>query len=102
MKVRTAIRIIGAAAIIAVGTIILSGCAASQLGGDSSLANGVRRLGGGMYSVSEMSLLMGDPIVAAAQQCQMDGNKKLVIAGNTTRTGVASGTVYAVTMFRCE
>jgi hypothetical protein len=81
-------------------TTIFTGCAG--MGGDPSLAPGVQRKGGGLYSISEMDTLFGDPAERAVQQCQMDGNKKLSIVTSTTKNGMYSGTTYAVLLFRCE
>jgi hypothetical protein len=81
--------------------ITFSGCASM---GDPSLSEGVKRQGGGVYSVSELGMLClfgCDLTEAAAKQCQLDGNKKLVILGSTATVGF-SGTRYPQLIFRCN
>lgn len=75
--------------------LALTGCAPP----DPTLAAGVKRKGGGLYSVSEMGFV--DPATQAVRQCEMDGNKKLSIVTSTTTKGIYSGADYAVLLFRC-
>lgn len=82
-------------AIVAV-VIAVAGCATAR---DPSLASGVDREGGGVYSSSAMGF--NDPTRSAVRQCQIDGNKKLSILTSTTERGI-SGTNYAKLIFRCE
>lgn len=91
-------KILSIIAITGALTILLTGCAPQ----DPTLAPGVKRQDTGLYSVSEMNVILGDPIAQAVQQCRMDGNKKLDIVSNTTQNGLYSGTTYAVIVFRCK
>lgn len=77
-------------------SIVLAGCASTR---DPSLAPGVYREGGGVYSSSAMGF--NNPTRSAVRQCQMDGNKRLSILTSTTERGI-SGTNYAKLIFRCE
>ena len=77
--------------------MLLTGCATTR---DPTLVSGVERKGGGVYSASALRVV--DPATAAVQKCQLDGNKKLSILTSTTERGIASGTNYAVLIFRCE
>lgn len=87
---------------IILSVLTLTGCADVQIGGgDPSLANGVERKGGGVYSVSGASIMFGDVFDQAIQQCQMDGNKKLSILAQSTRVGIYSGNTYPMLVFRC-
>lgn len=83
-------------AVIATVAIVLAGCASTR---DPSLASGVTREGGGVYSSDAMGF--NDPTRSAVKQCQMDGDKKLSILTSTTVRGI-SGTNYAKLIFRCE
>lgn len=82
-----------AVSIIFVG--ILSGCVTT----DPSLSYGVKRHGGGVYSVDGMGFR--DPTTQAVQQCQMDG-KNLNILTSTTERGLYSGKNYPKIVFKCE
>jgi len=77
----------------------LISCATSS---DPSLAAGVKRKGGGVYSVSELGLgfSLTDPTTQAVKQCQLDGNKRLVIIASTSESGF-SGNQYPMLVFRC-
>ena len=85
--------------ISSIALLSLTSCATVQT--DPTLANGVKRLGGGVYSVSEMSVMFGDPALQAVRQCELD-NSDLDIQGTTTKTGMASNTKYAVILFKCR
>ena len=80
--------------------LIISGC--STIPHDPTLVPNVKRLGGDMYSVSEMNTMFGDPAELAVQQCLLDGNKKISNLTHSTRTGAYSGTIYTVLIFTCE
>lgn len=87
--------------LILISLSTLSGCASMR---DPSLSDGVKRKGGGIYTVSElgMSCFFGcDLTQAAADQCKLDGNRRLVILGSTAETGF-SGTRYPQLIFRCD
>lgn len=84
-------------AVLFTTAITLSGCASI---GDPSLASGVSREGGGIYSATEMGL--NNPTRSAVRQCQMDGNKNLSILTSTTERGMYSGKNYAKIIFRCD
>jgi hypothetical protein len=73
----------------------LSGCVTT----DPTLASGVYRNGGGIYSVSGMGFR--DPTTQAVRQCQMDG-KNISILASTTERGLYSGNNYPKIVFRCE
>ncbi len=81
--------------------IILSGCATNR---DASKAGGVTRQGGGIYTVSELSMgcFFGcDLTQAAVNQCRINGNKKLVLLGSSLEVGVL-GNKYPQLIFRCD
>lgn len=77
-------------------TVLLTGCATMN---DPTLAFGVERAGGGVYTASAMGFT--DPTKSAVKQCQMDG-KRLSILTSTTERGLVSGDSYAKLVFRCE
>ena len=62
---------------------------------------GVKSLGNGTYSISEMDIMTGNVAEHAAAYCSSLG-QKMKVEGNTTQRGLASGTNYAVLVFRCE
>lgn len=79
----------------AIGTaLFVSGCA--TMGGQ----NAVTSLGNDQYSISEMSVFSGSLPEHAAKYCGSLG-KKMKVEGNTTQTGIASGTPYPVLIFSC-
>ena len=63
-------------------------------------AQGVRSLGNGLYSISEIAFFGGDVAGRAATFCSSFG-QTMSIEGNTTQKGIASGDDYAVLVFRC-
>ena len=75
---------------------LLVGCAST---GDPTLASGVYRKGGGIYSVNGMGFR--DPTRQAVKQCELDG-KELVIMTSTTKRGLYSGKEYPELIFKCE
>ena len=77
-------------------SLTVSGCATTS---DPSLASGVERMGGGVYSVDGMGFK--DPTRQAVRQCQIDG-KQLNILTSTTKRGLYSGKTYPVLVFRCD
>lgn len=80
--------------------LTLTSCATTS---DPSLASGVKRQGGGIYSISELNLSFTfDTLISqATKQCRLDGNKRLNIMTSTYETGF-SGTRYPMLVFRCE
>ncbi|MHA0335834.1 hypothetical protein [Sphingomonas aquatilis] len=62
---------------------------------------GVKSLGGDQYSISEMGVIGGSLPERAAKFCGTRG-KKMKVEGNTTQTGLASGTSYPVLIFSCR
>lgn len=69
---------------------------------NNSPGAGVRSLGNGLYQISEMGFMGGTVASRAAEYCNSLGNKELIVVGNTTQTGMYSGTSYPVLLFRCE
>lgn len=69
---------------------------------NNSPGAGVRSLGNGLYQISEMGFMGGTVASRAAEYCTSLGNKELTVVGNTTQTGMYSGTSYPVLLFRCE
>lgn len=64
---------------------------------------GVTVLGNGLYQTSEMGFIGGSVATKAAQYCrEMHPGSNLAIVGNTTQTGMYSGTSYPVLIFRCD
>lgn len=94
MKCRESIAALATIFTLAALAMVVTGCAT-----DPSLARGVDRKGGGIYSASEMGF--NDPAAQAVRQCQLDGNRKVSILTSTTERGI-SGTNYAVLLFRCD
>lgn len=76
-----------------------SGCSSLNVN-DSTLAMGVVRKGDGVYSVKGTAFI--DPAEKAAEQCKIDGNKRLSVIANTFELGVISGKQHPVLVFRCE
>lgn len=84
--------------IIAVAAVSLSLSACGH--SDPSLANGVGRIGSGIYQASEMSGFNVDVMTQAVRQCAIEGKVPDVMA-TSTKEGLYSGNKYATMMFRC-
>ena len=79
---------------VAVG-LLMVGCAKP----DPTLAGGVERHGGGVYSVSELGYW--NITTQAVKQCQIDRGT-LNIMTNTFERGGYSGKQYAKIIFKCD